>query len=71
MICHFNDVSLGADDGSLLVLFKSSSKLEMCPWDTDASAIAKFAKIVNFNKRTITPVGIMRYGPFYIWKKTL
>ena len=23
----------------------------MCPWDTDASAIAKFAEIVNLNKK--------------------
>ena len=42
----------------------------MCSWDTDAPAIAKFAKIVNFHKqRAITPAGMMRYGVYSILKR--
>ena len=42
-------------------------KQEMCPWNRDAPAIAKFPKILNFHKQmAITPEGMMWYGPFYI-----
>ena len=46
-------------------------ELGMCPWDTDAPAIAKFAKIVTFHKqRAITPECMMQYEPLSILTKT-